>query len=179
MVGSKTALHDDPLLNARLPEGNGRDPLRVVVDSRLRIDPACRMLQQQSSAGTLIATTARADADKIEMVRQAGAEVIVFPTENGRVHLAELWRELGRRDVQRLLLEGGATLAGAALKAQLIDQLMVFLAPKLIGGASEFGIFAGEGCRKLIDAVRLNDLRYEQSGEDILITGDVERCLPD
>lgn len=179
MVGIGTLLKDDPLLTTRLPDGEGRDPLRVVVDSRLRIDPACRLLQQPSSAGTLIATSPQAAPAKIAALRQVGAEVQVFPAEAGRVNLAELWRELGRRDVQRLLLEGGATLAGAALQAQLIDQLMVFVAPKLIGGTADYGIFAGGGCQKLADAVRVNDLHYEQSGEDILITGEIARCLPD
>jgi diaminohydroxyphosphoribosylaminopyrimidine deaminase/5-amino-6-(5-phosphoribosylamino)uracil reductase len=178
MVGIGAVLHDDPLLNTRLPEGGGRDPLRVVVDSRLRIDPGCRLLQQPSAAGTMIATTALAEAGKLAALQRTGAEVVTFPEQRGQVDLHELWRELGRRDVQRLLLEGGPTLAGAALKARLIDQLVVFLAPKLIGGGAEFGIFAGEGCRKLTDALRLQELRYEQSGEDIMITGDVEQCSP-
>ncbi len=178
MVGIETLLKDDPLLNTRLPEGGGRDPLRVVVDSRLRMPVDCRMLQQDSAARTLVATCCQDEA-QIAALEQAGAEVLVLPDDQGRVSLRHLWQELGRRDVQRLLLEGGAGLAGAALQAGLIDQLMVFVAPKLIGGRTEFGIFAGEGCLKLADAVRLKEIRYEPSGEDILITGDVESCLPD
>ena len=179
MVGIETLQQDDPLLNTRLPEGGGRDPLRVVVDSRLRISPDCRLLRQDSAAGTLIATTEMADTGKIEILRQLGAEVQVFPASNGRVPLPDLWRELGRRDVQRLLLEGGSTLAGAALQAQLIDQLMIFIAPKLVGGQTDFGIFTGPGCEKLADAVRLTELRHEGSGEDVLLTGEIARCSPD
>jgi len=176
MVGIDTVLADDPLLNTRLPETTGRDPLRVVVDSHLRMPPAARMLQQNSAATTLIATTA-SDPQKITALQHAGAEVLVLPAEQGRVCLPALWRELGRRDVQRLLLEGGATLAGTALRNGLIDQLMLFVAPKLIGGAADYGIFAGEGCQKLANAVPLVALHYEPVGEDILITGDIERCL--
>ena len=179
MVGIGTVLRDDPLLNTRLPEGGGRDALRVVIDSRLRIEPECRLLKQESAAGTLIATTQLADPDKIKLLHQVGAEVLIFADQGGQVSLPEVWQELGRRDVQRLLLEGGATLAEAALKAHLIDQLMVFLAPKLIGGSGGYGIFSGPGCDKLAEAIRLKDLRYEQSGEDVLITGDVEPCSPD
>lgn len=177
MVGIGTLLKDNPLLNTRLPESGGRDPLRVVVDSKLQIPVDSVMLLQNSTAKTLIATTVE-DSKKTALLQQTGAEVLRLPAIDGRVSLAALWQELGRRDVQRLLLEGGATLAAAALRAGLIDQLMVFIAPKLIGGSAGFGIFSGEGCQELADAVRLNELSYEQVGEDILITGDVVRCSP-
>jgi diaminohydroxyphosphoribosylaminopyrimidine deaminase/5-amino-6-(5-phosphoribosylamino)uracil reductase len=74
------------------------------------------------------------------------------------------------------LLEGGATLAGSALREDLIDQLQVFVAPKLIGGDSANGIFSGNGCERLMNAVRLSELRHEQISDDILLTGEVERC---
>lgn len=176
MVGIGTVLADDPLLNTRLPEAGSRDPLRVVVDSKLRMPIDAQMLTQESNATTLIATSV-SDEKKITALQQAGAEVLICPSVDGQVCLKTLWQELGRRDVQRLLLEGGTTLAGVALKSGLIDQMMVFVAPKLIGGSSAYGIFAGEGCQGLANAVPLVDLRYEQIGEDILITGDVERCL--
>lgn len=178
MVGIGTVLADDPLLNTRLPEGSGRDPLRVVVDSTLRMPATARMLQQVSAAATLIATTS-IDMGKIEILQRAGAEVLVCPATSGQVCLSFLWQELGARNIQRLLLEGGPGLANSALGAGLIDQLMVFIAPKLIGGHADFGIFSGEGCQKLADAVPLTGLCYEQVGADILLTGDVKRCLPD
>ena len=178
MVGIGTVLSDDPLLNTRLPNTGGRDPLRIVIDSKLKMPVECAMLQQRSSAKTLIATIVN-EPEKCAMLQQAGAEVMQFPAVAGRVSLPDVWRELGRRNVQSLLLEGGATLAGSALAAGLIDQLKVFLAPKLIGGSADFGIFAGQGCLKLSDALRLTDLRHEKVGDDILLTGDIGRCLPD
>jgi diaminohydroxyphosphoribosylaminopyrimidine deaminase/5-amino-6-(5-phosphoribosylamino)uracil reductase len=178
MVGIGTLLSDDPRLNTRLPDRVGCDPLRVVVDSQLQMPVDSAMLQQKSTAKTLIATVVNKPR-KSAALQQAGAEVLQLPASDGQVSLAALWQELGRRNVQRLLLEGGATLAGAALRAGLIDQLMVFIAPKLIGGATEFGIFSGKGCQQLADAVRLTDMRHEQVAEDILLTGDVVRCLPD
>lgn len=179
MVGIGTLLNDDPLLNTRLPESAGRDPLRVVVDSRLQIPLNSKLLHQQSEAKNLLATTAAAEQQKIAELQQLGAEVLVLPDDSGQVSLVHLWRELGKRDVQRLLLEGGATLAGAALKAGLIDQMMVFIAPKLIGGAADYGIFAGAGCQQLANAVPLKRMVYEQVGEDLLITGEMERCSQD
>ncbi len=179
MVGVGTLLSDDPLLNTRLPEGAGRDPLRVVVDSCLQIPLKSKILHQRSAAKTLLATTAAAEKTKVAELEQLGAEVLVLPEVAGRVSLPHLWRELAQRDVQRLLLEGGATLAGEALKYQLIDQLMLFVAPKLIGGAADFGIFAGSGCQQLKNAVPLEKMNFQQVGEDLLITAEVERCSQD
>ena len=177
MIGSGTALRDDPLLNTRLPENNGRDPLRVVVDSQLRIAPDCRMLKQRSLAGTLIATAVQS-AETFKPLQDAGAEILVLPDERDGVDLPALWQELGKRNVQRLLLEGGARLATAALKADLIDQMMIFIAPKVLGGSGFSGLFAGQGCAKMSDALNLTNIAYVQIDKDLLITGDVERCSP-
>lgn len=106
MVGIGTVLHDDPKLTTRLPDG-GRDPVRIVVDSSLRIPENAAILHLQSSAATLIATTARASTDKIERIRATGAEVLVLPESDGRVDLHALMVELGARDLQSILLEGG------------------------------------------------------------------------
>ena len=136
------------------------------------------MLTQSSTAGTLIATIS-ADQQKIASLQAVGAEVICFATDGGRVPLKSLWQELGRRNIQQLLLEGGAKLAAAAVKNGLIDRLVVFVAPKIVGGSSGFGIFSGAGCDKMLDAVVLQDVNYQHSGEDLMITGDIAPCLPD
>ncbi len=179
MVGINTVINDDPLLTTRLEEGSGRDPLRVVIDGQLRMPLTSKMLNMQSSAGTLIATASQ-DMDKRQQLEQLGAEIFYAPdSANDKVDLHSVWRELGRRNVQRLLLEGGATLATAALEAGLIDQLMLFIAPKMIGGQPCHGIFSGPGQSKMTDALTLSDLSYCQVGLDLLITGDLHSCLPD
>ena len=178
MVGIETVLQDDPHLNTRLPEG-GRDPLRVVVDSQLRMPETAAMLSQNSVAKTLIATTAAADEALRQKLELVGAEIVVLPEEEGRVSLSKLWLELGRRNVQTLLLEGGATLAASALRQCLIDRMMVFVAPKMIGGDSEYGIFRGDGCQQIMDAPKLDDIRLERYDEDLLICGEVVKCSPD
>ncbi|SEA67146.1 diaminohydroxyphosphoribosylaminopyrimidine deaminase [Desulfuromusa kysingii] len=178
MVGIGTVLNDDPLLNTRLPDGDGRDPMRIVVDSQLRIDPRCRLLTQESTAQSMIATIST-DTKKISILRDMGVDVVVLPSVSGRVSLPALWTYLGQQNIQRLLLEGGATLATEALHHELIDQLMVFIAPKLLGGSSLFRLFSGTGCDKMGDAIQLENLDYQQVGEDLLITGDIASCLPD
>lgn len=178
MVGVETVLHDDPLLNTRLDTEDGHDPLRVVVDSSLRMPITASMLRQKSNAGTLVATTCE-DSDKIAALENAGAEVLVVAADNDRVDLPALWQELGKRNVQKLLLEGGATLAASALGAGLIDQLMLFVAPKLLGGVAGRGIFNGVTCELMNDAIRLQNREVEQIGDDLLITGEIVPCLQD
>ena len=179
MVGIETVLQDDPLLNVRLPSEQIRDPLRVVVDSRLRFPFTAKMLTQNSTAATLIATCCD-DRARINNLTAAGAEVLVLPAdEDGRVNLLSLWDELGRRNVQHLLLEGGSTLATAAWKACLIDELMVFVAPRLVGGCPTSGLFSGVGATLMADSAMLEDVRHETSGSDLLIRAKVQTCLLD
>jgi len=179
MVGIETVLKDDPLLNVRLPHDQTRDPLRVVVDSHLRFPLRAKMLTQSSSAPTLIATCC-ADQARISRLTAAGAEVVVLPADQeGRVDLVAVWNELGRRQVQHLLLEGGSTLATAAWKACLIDELMVFVAPRLVGGCPSSGLFAGVGASLMADSAMLADVTHETSGSDLLIKAKVQTCLLD
>ena len=179
MVGIETVLKDDPLLNVRLPGEQTRDPLRVVVDSRLRFPLTAKMLAQPSTAGTLIATCCK-DGARIEALTAAGVEVLVLPAaQDGQVNLLSLWDELGRRQVQHLLLEGGSTLATSAWQECLIDELMVFVAPRLVGGCPTSGLFAGSGTTLMADSVMLEDVRHETSGSDLLIRAKVQTCLLD
>ncbi len=179
MVGVGTVLADDPQLTTRIAQGGGRDPLRVVVDSHLRIPLESRIVCQKSAATTLIATTGQASASKIEQLQKAGCDLVILPERDSQVSLPALWAELGRRNIQSLLLEGGRTLAAAALQCGLINRLQLYLAPKLVGGTGLSGLFAGEGCRLMKDALELENLNVEQVGEDLLLSAEVKRCLPD
>jgi len=179
MVGIETVLKDDPLLNVRLPDEQTRDPLRVVVDSRLRFPDTAKMLTQQSRAATLIATCCN-DPERIDALEAAGAEVLVLPADqHHQVDLPALWDELGNRHVQHLLLEGGSTLATSAWKACLIDELMVFVAPRLVGGCPTSGLFSGVGTTLMAKSAILDDMHHETSGSDLLIRAKVQTCLLD
>ncbi|APG26716.1 riboflavin biosynthesis protein RibD [Syntrophotalea acetylenivorans] len=176
MVGVGTVLHDDPKLTTRLP--GGRDPLRIVVDSQLRTPPQATLLHLDSSAETLIAHISTASVERRDRLLENRATLLKTAESDGRVDLHDLLAQLGRRGVQSVLLEGGAQLNAAFLKADLIDRMMIFVAPKVIGGNGGFGIFAGEGFARLADAKQLQDIRFRQFGDDILIEGEVIRCLP-
>ncbi|RII27148.1 MAG: bifunctional diaminohydroxyphosphoribosylaminopyrimidine deaminase/5-amino-6-(5-phosphoribosylamino)uracil reductase RibD [Geobacter sp.] len=167
MVGAGTVLADDPQLTARLP--GGKDPLRVVVDSTLRIPLHARLLHLDSPANTIIATTST-DVAKIGKLEAAGAEVLHCAAFNGHVDLADLLRQLGEKGVQSVLLEGGRELAGGALQRGLIDRFLLFYAPKIIGGDG-VDPFAGPGAGRIEDALRLTRIAIRRFGDDILVEG--------
>jgi diaminohydroxyphosphoribosylaminopyrimidine deaminase/5-amino-6-(5-phosphoribosylamino)uracil reductase len=178
LVGIETVLADDPQLTTRLPAG-GRDPLRVVVDSQLRIPLNSRIVNLDSRAKSLIATTDQADADKVSALQAAGCEVLILPAAAGRVDLPELWRQLGARGVQFLLLEGGRTLAAEVLRHRLLNAIQLYLAPKLVAGQGRGGLFAGCGCELMSQALDLGPIDVERVGADLLLTAEVKSCLPD
>ncbi len=172
MVGIGTVLRDDPSLTTRLG-GEGRDAVRVVVDSQLRIDDGARLLSLDSEAPTVIATTEAAPYGKIKRLRDAGVRILVLPASEGRVDVRALLKVLGEMELQSILLEGGAVLSGEFLRAQLIDRVMIFIAPKIIGGDDGKGIFAGCGSVSLGEAPRVENLRIRQFGDDLLCEGEV------
>jgi diaminohydroxyphosphoribosylaminopyrimidine deaminase/5-amino-6-(5-phosphoribosylamino)uracil reductase len=177
MVGAGTVRQDDPQLTTRLPEG-GRDALRILVDDRLEIPESARLLHLGSEAPTLIATSEAAPSDRAERLMALGAEVLRIPTRDNGIDLRELLRILGKRNLQSLLLEGGSTLNGAMWRAGLVDRVMIFLAPKLLGGGDGRPLFSGPGTSRMAAAVCLDDVRVSRFGEDVLIEGEVP-CSPD
>ncbi|BDV43298.1 riboflavin biosynthesis protein RibD [Geotalea uraniireducens] len=177
MVGIGTVEADDPQLTARIP--GGKDPLRIVVDSSLRLSPEARLLRQQSSARTIVATVAR-DAARIGALDAAGCEVVTCRSVGGRVDLAELLALLGKRGVQSILLEGGGELAGYALRHGLIDKFVLFYAPKLLGGTGGYGPFAGESAVRMDACFRLGRVSVRRFADDVMIEAYPEGiCLPD
>ena len=175
MVGIGTVVADDPQLTSRI--AGGRDPLRVVVDSGLSIPLHVRLLHLHSASRTVIATLA-SSGQKVDTLREYGAEVLPCTEREGRVDLRDLLARLGAMGVQSVLLEGGSRLAGEALRLGLIDKFLFFYAPKVIGGDG-VGLFAGKGAATMADAVALRDIKVRRFGTDIMIEGYPEgRCLP-
>lgn len=170
MVGIGTVIRDNPSLTCRLTGGKGCDPIRIILDSQARIPLECKVLNQDSSARTILAVTNQASEEKIQQIRQC-AEVLVIPENNGKVDLLKLAQKLGEMEITSILLEGGAEVNASALKAKIVDKVMVFIAPKIIGGNNAPGPIGGEGIQELSDAFYLKDISVESVGEDILVTG--------
>jgi diaminohydroxyphosphoribosylaminopyrimidine deaminase/5-amino-6-(5-phosphoribosylamino)uracil reductase len=171
MVGAGTVIADDPALTCRVR--GGRDPLRIVVDGRLRVPPGARVVRQRSPAPTLIATTAGARAARRRALARAGAEVVAFPGRRGRLRLGGLLRALAARGVVSVLIEGGGELAAAALRERAVDRVLLVLAPVLLGGdaRSALGPLA---VRRLARAPRLAGGRRSRLGRDLLWEGAVQ-----
>jgi diaminohydroxyphosphoribosylaminopyrimidine deaminase/5-amino-6-(5-phosphoribosylamino)uracil reductase len=177
MVGVGTVIADDPQLTCRTP-GRGRDPVRIIVDSRLRIPIGARVIHQESKAKTCIATILR-QSEKMDELRRMGVEIMSCSEYNGRVDLGDLLLRLGDMGLQSLLLEGGRELAGEAMRLGMIDKYLLFYAPKLVGGGDGMGLFEGTGVRRMDDAPRLGDVRIHRFGHDFMIEGYPEYpCLP-
>jgi diaminohydroxyphosphoribosylaminopyrimidine deaminase/5-amino-6-(5-phosphoribosylamino)uracil reductase len=174
LVGVGTVLADDPELTCRLPvetQPAPRNPIRVIVDSRLRTPISARVVAGAAEAPTLIATTAAAALDRVEAMRQAGIEVLVQEHEDGPVDLRAVMEELGRRGLLSVLIEGGGMVNASALSAGIVDKIVAVIAPRLIGGAGAPTPVDGAGPVGLPGGLRVRDAQVRRLGEDVVIEG--------
>jgi diaminohydroxyphosphoribosylaminopyrimidine deaminase/5-amino-6-(5-phosphoribosylamino)uracil reductase len=170
LVGSDTVIVDDPELTARPGDVPAdRQPMRVVVDSRGRIPPMARVLAGQTK--TLVATSDMAPASWRSVIEAQGAEVKSFPCQEEHVDLRALLKELGKRDILTLLVEGGGVMLGGFFDAGLVDKVHAVLAPMIIGAAEAPAAVSGRGAYRMAEALRLREVTVDRLGEDILVTG--------
>jgi len=185
LVGIGTVLADDPLLTVRLP-GEEKKPLRVVVDSNLRIPLESQIVQTARDYPTVVAgVEGQSPAGKKELLSTHGVEVWELPASGGQVDIHALLGILGHREVVGLLLEGGSTLNASFHQARAVDKYLFFIAPRIIGGDRAPGPIGGEGAAVLQQALYLKSLQYQRVGSDLLITGypelteqEASVCLP-
>ena len=168
-VGIGTVVQDDPQLTTRLPGGRGANPLRIVVDSTLRLSPGAQVADMAAERRTLIVTTEQAEAAKVKALQARGVEVIRLPACGaGRVNLDALCAVLGERGIASVLVEGGAVLTAALLRQRLIDKMVFFVAPKIIGGDG-VSAFGPCGIDTMEQALSLRDLTSRQVGDDFML----------
>jgi diaminohydroxyphosphoribosylaminopyrimidine deaminase/5-amino-6-(5-phosphoribosylamino)uracil reductase len=141
-----------------------RQPLRVIVDSRLETPPNARILE----GGNVLIAAAVGDAERARALREAGAEIVLLPNPAGKVDLAALMQALGRRGVNELLAEAGFKLNGSLLREGLVDELLLYLAPSLIGDAAR-GLFDLPGLTDLSGQRRLDLQDVRRVGSDLRI----------
>lgn len=178
MVGINTVIEDNPMLTARVD--GGKNPIRIVVDSSLKIDINANVVQDKS-AKTIIATTDKADKDKILKLQAQDVDVIVVDKdENDKVDIEKLLdilgqQNIGQQNICSILVEGGATLSGSFVAKKLVDKVYFFIAPKIVGGKEAKTPVAGTGILNLQEALALKDIQIEKLEEDILIIGRVDK----
>lgn len=174
LVGSGTVLKDDPELTCRLVRG--RNPLRIVVDSRLRSSPEARIFHGCNGLHAIAATTRRAPAERRRPFEIKGIEVLETGEDTaGRVDLRELLNALGKREISSLLVEGGSAVITTFLKEKLADRLIVILAPKITG--TGFNSVGDLGIRQMGDALRLSFRKIMRQGDDLIL--DALMCAQD
>jgi diaminohydroxyphosphoribosylaminopyrimidine deaminase/5-amino-6-(5-phosphoribosylamino)uracil reductase len=175
LVGIGTIKADDPSLTTRLNGRGGKDPVRIIVDSRLNIPLEAKVLNKESNAKTVIATTDLANREKIKKLEELGEKVIVVGSENNRVDLRELMFELGKLEITSLLIEGGAEVNASSLESGIVDKVMFFYAPKIIGGTEALSMVGGEGVKDLDEAIIIKEIKTRRFGDDILMEGYINR----
>jgi len=173
LVGIETVLRDDPRLTVRISDIryqiSDRNPIRVVVDSRTRIPLGAKVLNKE--APTIVATTKFASKKRIKTLRNKGVKVLVIREKDKKVNLKELLKRLGELGITSLLVEGGGKINASFLENGLVDKVLFFIAPKMIGGEEALTPVEGEGIERIKDAIKLKDISVKRFGEDVLIEG--------
>lgn len=169
MVGIETVIKDNPLLTCRIL--GGRNPIRIIVDSKLRIPEDSNIVKTCREVRTMVATTEDIRLEKVKYLEDRGIVVLRTRAIKGRVNLEELMYKLYDLSIDSILLEGGATLNYSALELGIVDKILTYIAPKIIGGENSKGAIGGMGIKRLEDIFKINNMGIEHIGNDILITG--------
>ncbi len=175
LVGIGTILSDNPLLSSRLYKTGINNPTRIVVDSTLRIPLNSKLLKTAHEVRTIIATLKDTSVEKAETIKKAGAEILYLPRCDNQVSLKALMRHLGAMGIASILIEGGSEISASALRGKLVDKILFFFAPKIIGGKNAYSMVGGNGIKKISDAITINNVQYRKIEEDLLIEGYINK----
>jgi diaminohydroxyphosphoribosylaminopyrimidine deaminase/5-amino-6-(5-phosphoribosylamino)uracil reductase len=179
MVGVNTIVADNPRLTAKGCGGRGgigkKQPLRLVIDSKGNVPPNSRIFEPPGEV--LLAVVAPFDSAKKEKLVEVGAEVVELPARGGSVDIVELLKLLGRREVVTVLVEGGGKLLGSLFDHRLVDKVLAFISPIIIGGCEAVSV-GGNGVDSMDGALRLSRVDIRTFGDDVLVSGYPEKRLP-
>jgi diaminohydroxyphosphoribosylaminopyrimidine deaminase/5-amino-6-(5-phosphoribosylamino)uracil reductase len=181
MVGINTVTSDNPRLTTRLEDKAAVDPVRIILDTHLSIPENATVLHLDSTADTIIVTGNVSPSAKRERIEATGAKIITADLKDGRIDLDALMNRLGQMGVTSLLVEGGATVSAAALKAGIVDKVCFFYAPKILGGDDGVPMCRGNGPELMSHSIPVTDITVQQFDGDVMIEGyikqDKDSCL--
>ena len=171
LVGVGTIHADDPSLTTRLDSGNGLDPVRVVLDTHLSISPSARILQLDSNSDTILVTSNKVAENKKRAVEKKGVRLIELPVNNDGIEMQPLLDRLGKMGFTSLLVEGGSRVIASALSSGIVDKILFFYAPKILGGDDGIPICRGPGPELMKDCIRIKNIRVQRFDDDVMIEG--------
>ncbi len=176
MVGVNTVKMDNPHLTTRIENGEGLDPVRIILDTSLSIPDDANILQKKSASGTILAVgesnlAGRQTAQKKKHLEDKGVRIMGVPLKNGWIDLNILMDRLGTMKVTSLLIEGGSRLMGSAFKSGVVDKLLFFYAPKVLGGNDGYPICAGPGATSMKECIPITRLSVHRFENDVMIEG--------
>lgn len=182
MVGVETVIKDNPELTCRL-EG-GKNPVRIILDSSLRLPRGSKVLSDQQNNPTMIACTQRASPQRAAELETMGVKLIPCRSLNNQIDLEDLMEKLYALPIDSILLEGGSTVNDSALSQEIVNKVILYIAPKIIGGEKSKTFVGGHGISSLEHARSLRIVSMERVGEDIKITAYLKgkeegHCLPE
>ncbi len=175
MVGIGTVNQDNPSLTTRLEKLKGKDPVRIVLDTHLTIAENSRLLNLQSDAKTVLVTGEDISCEKKDRLEQQGVTFITTPLKNGKIDLDSLMDRLGTMGITSLLIEGGGRVAASALACGIVDKILFFYAPKILGGDDGVPICRGTGPDQMSNCIQVHDIWIQRFDDDILIEGYIRK----
>jgi len=170
LVGIGTVNNDNPSLTTRLPEKQGKDPVRIIVDTHLKINPQAKVLTQKSGAKTILACAADVSKKRAHLYQSQQVQILPIELQKKRVDLGSLMTALGRMNITSVLIEGGSQIHSSAIQAGIVDQVCCFIAPKILGGDG-YPVCHGDAPLEMQYAQSVNNIRIKRFGDDIMIQG--------
>ena len=171
LVGPGTVLKDNPRLTTRLKKGRGHNPARVILDAKAEIPLNARVFQRAAREQVVYVTSSKASAVRLNRLRNTGVDIKILPNQSCHISLKKLIKMLGQMEITSLLIEGGSGLNASALKAGIVDKVVLFLAPLIIGGDTAPGVVGGPGIKSLKQALNLKKLTVTPVGADWMVEG--------
>ena len=171
LVGAGTIHSDDPSLTTRLDSDDGLDPVRIVLDTHLSIPSSARILQLDSNSDTILVTGHGVTENKKRAVVKKGVRLIELPVNNDGIEMQPLLDRLGQMGITSLLVEGGSRIVASAFNSGIVDKVLFFYAPKILGGDDGIPICRGPGPELMKDCIRVKNIRVRRFDDDVMIEG--------
>ena len=169
LVGTETVLKDDPRLTCRLKTRQVKHPARIILDRRNKIPLTARVFKNSRSQKVVYVTGLDISSRRLKTLTDKKVEVINGKLLNNRFDIKYLLKELASRDMNSILIEGGSELNASFVKAGMVDRVVTFISPKLIGGVKAPGFLGGQGVMKMVSAINLKNIEVTKIGEDLMV----------